>query len=181
MQCSYSYRGTVVEAIIGDITKLEVDAIVNPANSLMIMGGGVAGAIKRAGGAEIEEEARRYAPVPVGMAIATTAGRLPAKYVIHAPTMERPAMRIGVENVVLATQAALKKARDLGIESIAFPGMGTGVGGVPLDKAAEAMVKTIKEFIDSYPDIKLKRIVLVALREDLYKEFCKAIEKYLKT
>ena len=83
----------------GDITQLSCDAIVNPANSFGYMGGGVAGAIKRIGGNEIEREAVSKAPIRVGSAIATTAGTLPCKYVIHAPTMKQPAMRINVNNV----------------------------------------------------------------------------------
>ncbi|RLE47642.1 MAG: macro domain-containing protein, partial [Candidatus Methanomethylicota archaeon] len=85
--------------------------------------GGVAGAIKRVGGVEIELEARKHAPIPVGEAIFTGAGKLKAKYVIHAPTMERPAMKIGIENVRLAMRAALKCAESLGLRSIAFPGL----------------------------------------------------------
>ena len=129
-----------------DITSEEVDAICNPANSLMIMGGGVAGAIKRAGGEEIEHEARKHAPISVGNAIATKAGKLKVKWVIHAPTMERPAMRTNSEKVYSATFAALKCAEGIGATSIAIPGMGTGVGGVPHAAAARAMVKAIKDF-----------------------------------
>ena len=176
-ECRAVFRGVEVEAVLGDITRMSVDAVVNPANSLMIMGGGVAGAIKRAGGAEIEEEARRYAPVPVGKAVATSAGRLPARYVIHAPTMERPAMRIGVENVRLATRAALEKAEELSIESIAFPGMGTGVGGVPPEEAARAMLEEIRRHIER--GTKLKKIVLVAIEDRLYRAFCSAIHEIL--
>jgi len=175
--CRAVFRGVEVEALLSDITKLNVDAIVNPANSLMIMGGGVAGAIKRAGGVEIEEEARRYAPVPVGKAIATSAGRLPARYVIHAPTMERPAMRIGVDNVRLATRAALEKADELGVKTIAFPGMGTGVGGVPPEEAARAMVEEIRKRIEEGTGI--KKVVLVAIDERLYRAFCNAIHEIL--
>ncbi len=129
----------------GDITKVKADAIVNPANSLMIMGGGVAGAIKRAGGQEIEDEARRHAPVPVGRAVATEAGRLKAKYVIHAPTMRYPAMRIGVKNVAMATKAAINLAKELGVKSVAFPAMGAGVGGVPPKASAKTMTEVIKD------------------------------------
>lgn len=82
MSFDYSYKNVKISVITGDITRLEVDAIVNPANSMLIMGGGVAGAIKRVGGKEIEDEALKYAPVPVGKAIATKAGKLKAKYVI---------------------------------------------------------------------------------------------------
>ena len=168
--------GTVIEAVLGDITELSVDAIVNPANSLMIMGGGVAAAIKRKGGEEIEREARQYAPVEVGKAIVTRAGKLPAKYVIHAPTMERPAMRIESSNVAKAVLAALRKAGELSLTSIAFPGMGTGAGGVPYSEAARVMVKTIVEFVKEHKTA-LKRILLVAIDNELYREFCKAIEK----
>ncbi|GAH84142.1 unnamed protein product, partial [marine sediment metagenome] len=115
---------------LGDLTQINCDAIVNPANSFGYMGGGVAGAIKRVGGAEIEKEVVNKAPIVVGKAVSTSAGRLPCKYVIHAPTMKRPAMRIGVENARLATQAALRLAKEMGLSSIAIPGMGTGVGGV---------------------------------------------------
>jgi len=173
--CNITYRGTVVEVIRGDITRLNIDAIVNPANSLMIMGGGVAGAIKRAGGNAIEEEARRYAPVPVGRAVATGGGRLRARYVIHSPTMERPAMRVGVDNVKLAVKAALKLCDELGIKEVAFPGMGTGVGGLSYDVASKAMCEVIKEHIDSGST--LRRVVLVAIDEDLHREFCKALNE----
>jgi len=175
-RCMAEVDGIVIEAVLGDITELSVDAIVNPANSLMIMGGGVAAAIKRKGGEEIEWEARQYAPVEVGDAIATRAGRLPARYVIHAPTMERPAMRIESSNVAKAVYAALRKANELSLTSIAFPGMGTGVGGVPYSEAAKVMIKTIIEFVKEHKT-SLKRILLVAIDNELYREFCKAMEK----
>ena len=168
------YKNVRIRVAEGDITELDVDAIVNPANSLMIMGGGVAGAIKRKGGIEIEEEARRYAPVPVGEAVATTAGKLKAKYVIHAPTMERPAMRIGLENVEKATRAALLLADGLGLGSIAFPGMGTGVGGVPYYDAAKKMLEVVKEHVDK--GTKLKEIILVAWGKEAYEEFKRALK-----
>jgi len=166
----------MLEVLLADITKLSVDAIVNPANSLMIMGGGVARAIRRAGGAEIEEEARGYAPVPVGSAVATGAGRLPAKYVIHAPTMERPAMKTTPEKVRVATAAALRKAEELKVKTLAFPGMGTGVGGVPFDVASRVMVKAIvQHLLDEQSS--LQRIVLAAIEEELADAFCRAIDK----
>lgn len=154
----------------GDITKIVCDAIVNPANSLGYMGGGVAGAIKRTGGGEIEEEAVSKAPIPVGSAIATTAGRLRCKYVIHAPTMEYPAMRINVENVKLATKAALETAFKLGVKTIAIPGMGTGVGGVSADEAAKVMINISKEYSD-----KFEKIIFIGFNDELVKAF----EKYL--
>ena len=172
------YRGVEVIVKQGDITEEVVDAIVNPANSFLIMGGGVAGAIKRKGGASIEREAMAKAPVEVGNAVVTGAGRLKAKYVIHAPTMKYPASRIGEENVRLATRAALRAARELGISSVAFPGMGTGVGGVPYMVAANAMVDEVRSFIEANgppPD----KVILVAFDDELYQAFVEAVRSLL--
>jgi O-acetyl-ADP-ribose deacetylase (regulator of RNase III) len=130
----------------GDLTKQAADAICNPASSMMWMGGGAAGALKRAAGEEIEKEALKHAPVPVGKAILTTAGRLKAKWVVHAPTMERPAMVTTSDKVYLATRAALECAESAGVRSIVIPGMGTGVGGVSVEDAAGAMTRAINEF-----------------------------------
>jgi len=174
-----TYKGVRIVILTGDITKQEVDAIVNPANSMLIMGGGVAGAIRRVGGNEIEDEAIKHAPVPVGEAVATGAGKLKAKYVIHAPTMERPAMHIGKRNVGLSVRGALKCAEGLKIRSIAFPGMGTGVGGLSLEEAAIAMVNDAKEHIDKRTT--LKQIVFIGFREDLTHAFKKAVNDILAT
>ena len=170
-----SYKGVKLIVEKGDITKLEVDAIVNAANSMLIMGGGVAGAILRAGGKEIQEEALKYAPVPVGKAVATKAGKLKAKYVIHAPTMERPAMRIGRENVRLATKGALECAEQLKIESVAFPGMGTGVGGLKPKEAAQVMVQEIKRRVNE--GTSLRQIILVGFTEELARAFQNALKQ----
>lgn len=136
----------IVSVKLGDLTKQTAEAICNPANSLMFMGGGAAGALKRTGGLEIEREALKHAPVAVGKAVATMAGRLKARWVIHAPTMPKPAMHIPSKNVHLAAKAALQCADGLGAESIAIPGMGTGVGGVSFEAAAEEMIKALREF-----------------------------------
>ena len=178
MSFERTYQGVKIVVAIGDVTRQEVDAIVNPANSLMVMGGGVAGAIKRVGGREIEDEALKHAPVPVGKAVATGAGRLKAKYVIHAPTMEKPAMCIDEGNVRLAMRGALKCAKQLGIRSIAFPGMGTGVGGLGLEEAAGIMVREIMGHIDERTP--LKQIVLVGFTDDLAQAFKTAIYKAFK-
>jgi O-acetyl-ADP-ribose deacetylase (regulator of RNase III) len=167
------YKGVKIIAEKGDITKLEVDAIVNAANSMLIMGGGVAGAILKAGGREIQEEALKHAPVPVGKAVATKAGKLKAKCVIHAPTMERPAMRIHRENAQLATKGALECAKHLKIGSVAFPGMGTGVGGLNPEEAAQGMVQEIKRHIDK--ETTLKQIILVGFTADLTQAFQNAL------
>ena len=151
-----------------DITRVVCDAIVNPANSFGFMGGGVAGVIKRVGGIEIENEAVSQAPIEVGKAVTTTAGSLPCKYVIHAPTMEQPAMRIGIDNVKIATKAAFEVAFEKKIKTIAIPGMGTGVGGVSLEDAAREMIKIGKVYQN-----KFEKIIFVGYNEELENAFRK--------
>ena len=172
------YGNVRIVVVTGDITKQKVEAIVNPANSFMIMGGGVAGAIKRAGGREIEEEAVKGAPVKIGGAVATKAGMLNADYIIHAPTMDRPAIRIGVRNVRSATKGALECAEKQGVRSIAFPGMGTGVGGVKFIEAARAMLEEVKRHINL--GTSLSEIVLVGFTTDSAQMFEKVVSETLK-
>ena len=171
-------KGVRIVVLTGDITKQEVDAIANPANSLLVMGGGVAGAIKRVGGKEIEDEAVKHAPVPVGEAVATGTGKLKSKHVIHAPTMERPAMRIDETNVRLSMKGALKCAAGLRIRSIAFPGMGTGVGGLGIKEAAKVMVSEVKKHIDE--GTTLKQTVFVGFKNDLTRAFERAVDETFK-
>ena len=163
------YRDTEITIMVGDITKLEVDAIVNPANSQLIMGGGVAGAILRAGGEQIQKQALRNAPVAVGGAVATTAGKLEAKYVIHAPTMTRPAMAASLEDIKATTKGALACANQMSLLSLAFPGLGTGVGGLGLQDVANAMVEEIKSHIETGTTI--KKVILVGYKLELAKAF----------
>ena len=134
-----------------DITLAPVDAIVSPANSLGIMGGGLAGAIKRRGGDKIQHEAMACAPIAVGAAVVTTAGRLHTRAVIHAPTMEEPGLKVGVENVRRATRAALIAAAVNEFDVIAMPGLGTGIGGVDWDEAARAMVDELRAHRQAKP------------------------------
>lgn len=166
------YKGVEIEALHADITKLEVDAIVNAANTHLIMGGGVAGAIKRAGGKEIEEEAMKKGPIKIGFAVATSAGKLKAKYVIHAPTMELD-FKTDENKVRLATIAALKKAEELNISSLAFPALGTGVGGLAKDLVARIMVEELKKHIDS--GTRIKKILLVDINADQVEFFKKEL------
>jgi O-acetyl-ADP-ribose deacetylase (regulator of RNase III) len=171
----HTYKNVKITVILGDITQQQTDAIVNPANSLLIMGGGVAGAIKRVGGKQIEEEALKHAPLPVGKAIATTAGKLKAKHVIHVPTMERPAMAIGKDNIRLAMNGALKCAEEKRIRSIAFPGLGTGVGGVSPEEAAEIMISVLREHINE--GTRLKEVVFVGFERELADAFMRNVEE----
>ncbi|QLJ52364.1 MAG: O-acetyl-ADP-ribose deacetylase (regulator of RNase III) [Candidatus Fermentimicrarchaeum limneticum] len=168
------YKGVVIRVVKGDITKIEADAIVNPANSFGFMGGGVALAIKRAGGDEIEKEAVGKAPIAIGKAVATTAGKLNAKFVIHAPTMTSPAGETDVEKVKEATIAALRCAEENRAKSVAFPGMGTGVGGLSYEAAAEAMAESIKEF--SRKSKTVKEIILIGYGRELADCFVNALK-----
>ncbi len=129
----------------GDISEVEADAIVNAANNHLWMGAGVAGAIKRKGGKEIEVEAMKQGPIPVGEAVVTSAGKLKAKYVIHAAIMGQD-LTTSEEYIEEATLNSLKRAEELEIVSIAFPAFGTGVGGFPVDKCAQIMIDQVRDF-----------------------------------
>lgn len=140
-------RQLQVTVIQGSILEVDAQVIVNAANSHGVMGGGVAGVIRRAAGAEVETEARQQAPISVGQAVLTSGGRTRFEGIIHAPTMLEPAMRIPPANVALATRAALALADERGFVAIAIPGMGTGVGGVSPNDAASTMLKEIRTFV----------------------------------
>jgi O-acetyl-ADP-ribose deacetylase (regulator of RNase III) len=140
-----SKNSVSVTLVLGDITEFTGDAIVNPANKYLVMGGGVAAAIKRKGGVEIEHEARRYAPLEIGEAVVTSAGRLSCKVVIHAPTVDSPGGRSTRDYVYKATLAALRVARERGFKSIAFPLMGAGVGGLSPEESIDAMSRAFLE------------------------------------
>ncbi len=114
----------------GDVTEMDCDAIVNAANNHLWMGAGVAGAIKKKGGKVIEEEAVKKGPIPVGEAVVTTGGALRAEYVIHAAGMGQD-LSTDTQKIYHCTLNSLKRARELGLKSIAFPAIGTGVGGFP--------------------------------------------------
>jgi O-acetyl-ADP-ribose deacetylase (regulator of RNase III) len=133
----------LLEVVDGDITRLEVDAIANAANDHLWMGAGVAGAIKRAGGEEIEREAVTLGPIDVGDAVATGAGALHARHVIHGAVMGQD-LRTSAEQVECTTRRCLEVADELGAESLALPAFGTGVGGFPLEECAEIMVRVAR-------------------------------------
>lgn len=171
-------NGSEIVIGVGDITGVECDAVVNPANSLMIMGGGVAGALKRAAGPGVEAEARRRAPVAVGKAVTTGAGRLEprVRYIIHAPTMERPAMRTTPGKVASAALAALREASRLGVSCVAFPALGAGVGGLSAEESMEAMLEALEEALGE--GLRLPgRIVFVAYSERDLRGFRRALER----
>jgi O-acetyl-ADP-ribose deacetylase (regulator of RNase III) len=133
-----------LEVMQADVTALEVDAIANAANTQLMHGGGVAGAISRAGGPAVQRESSERAPIGLGEAVETTAGDMPARWVIHAATMELggPTSAAIIEQ---ATRSTLAKAEELGCSSLALVAFGTGVGGFSLDEAARIMVGVARE------------------------------------
>jgi O-acetyl-ADP-ribose deacetylase len=133
-----------LEVVEGDITALDVDAIANAANNHLWMGAGVAGAIKRAGGEEIEREAVAKGPIEIGDAVATAGGRLRARWVIHGAVMGQD-LRTDANLVRRTTESCLRVAEELGAESLALPAFGTGVGGFPLGECARLMVEAVRE------------------------------------
>jgi O-acetyl-ADP-ribose deacetylase (regulator of RNase III) len=133
-----------LEVLQADVTKLDVDAIANAANTQLMHGGGVAGAISRAGGPAVQRESDERAPIGLGEAIETTAGDLPARWVIHAATMELGGPT-SADIIERATRSTLAKAEELGCRSVALVAFGTGVGGFPLDEAARLMAGVARE------------------------------------
>jgi O-acetyl-ADP-ribose deacetylase (regulator of RNase III) len=154
-----------LEVIAGDITKLEVDAIANAANTELAHGGGVAAAISRAGGPDVQRESDERAPIGLGEAVETTAGDMPARWVIHAATMELGGPT-SAEIIERATRSTLAKAEELGARSLALVAFGTGVGRFPLEEAARIMVSAAREHEGN-----LERIVFAVHGEDAERAF----------
>jgi O-acetyl-ADP-ribose deacetylase (regulator of RNase III) len=155
-----------------DITELEVDAISNAANTDLRHGGGVAGAIVRAGGQAIQDESDRVAPIQIGEAVATGAGELPARWVIHAATM-RLGGPTSAEAIRSATASTLRVADELGARSLGLVAFGTGVGGFPVDEAARIEVEEVRRHLES--DTGLERIVFCVVGEDAQRAFDRAL------
>lgn len=136
----------MIEVLEVDITTLEVDAIANAANTRLMHGGGVAGAIARAGGPDVQRESDQRAPIGLGEAVATTGGAMPCRWVIHAATMELGGPTSS-EIIREATASTLRKSDELGAESLALVAFGTGVGGFPLDDAARIEVEEVRRHL----------------------------------
>jgi O-acetyl-ADP-ribose deacetylase (regulator of RNase III) len=157
----------------GDITRVKADALVNAANNHLWMGGGVAGALKREGGPEVEAEALAKGPIPVGEAAVTTAGRLPARYVIHAAVMEQD-LRTDADKIRQATRNSLLRADELGIKTVAFPALGTGVGGFPLAECARIMIDEVARY--SGGGTALERVTFVLFDEPAFRAFRRELD-----
>jgi O-acetyl-ADP-ribose deacetylase len=154
-----------LEVIAADVTKLDVDAIANAANTQLAHGGGVAGAISRAGGPAVQRESSERAPIGLGEAVETTAGDMPARWVIHAATMELGGPT-SAEIIERATLSTLAKAEELGCRSLALVAFGTGVGGFSLHEAARIMVSAASEHSGE-----LERIVFAVHGEEAEQAF----------
>jgi O-acetyl-ADP-ribose deacetylase (regulator of RNase III) len=152
----------------GDITAQAVDAIVNAANSALVLGSGVAGAIRSKGGPEIQAECDRIGSIAVGEAAVTGAGKLPARFVIHAAGMP-PGGQASETSVASAMRAALERARERGCRSVAVPALGAGVGGVPLQRCAEILLEEARRHLAG--ETPLEEIRFVLFGEPAYRVF----------
>jgi O-acetyl-ADP-ribose deacetylase (regulator of RNase III) len=162
-----------IEVAQADITMLEVDAIANAANTELRHGGGVAGAISRAGGPEVQAESDRAAPIALGEAVETTAGEMPCRWVIHAATMELGGPT-AAEIIRQATASTLTKADELGAKSLALVAFGTGVGGFPLTEAARIEVEEVRRHLDAGSG--LERVVFAVRGDEAERAFRAAAE-----
>lgn len=158
----------------GDITESSTEAIVNAANNHLWMGAGVAGAIKSKGGPIIEEEALAMGPIEVGDAVATGAGALRARYVIHAAGMGQD-LRTSGKIVASCTLASLRLAERLGVASVAFPAIGTGVGGLAVEEAAREMLRAVSVFLKSEAD-GVEKVEFVLFGERDFQVFAAELE-----
>lgn len=170
-------KNTELKIIKAEITELDCDAIVNAANNQLLMGGGVAGVIRKKGGQAIEEEAVKKGPIDIGAAVATGAGRLKAKYIIHAATMGMD-FKTDEHKIRQACASALKCAEKLGLESIAFPALGCGVGRFPLVGAAKIMAQEILKHFRN-PST-LKEVILCLYDEEAFRVFDKEVKGYIR-
>ncbi len=181
-QVLFSYTrpdGRVLEAVLGDITQEEVDVIVNAANERLAHGGGVAGAIVRRGGWEIQEESHRWVrehgPVPTGGAAITGAGRLPARYVVHAVG---PRWGMGNEEHLLrqAVHSALARAQEVGAASVAVPAISTGIFGFPKALGVRVIVGAVQDYLDAHPHSGLRLVRLCDRDEETAQLFAQALK-----
>lgn len=162
---------TIISLIKGDITNESLDAIVNAANSRLAGGGGVDGAIHRAGGPTIMEECRKIGGCPTGSAVITSGGDLKARFVVHAVG---PIYRDGMHNEAKLLESAYKKSLEIagknGLYTIAFPSISTGAYAYPVKEASKIALKTVIKFVEEHNEFKLIRFVLFSVQDmEVYK------------
>jgi O-acetyl-ADP-ribose deacetylase (regulator of RNase III) len=167
---------SVLELVEGDITQQDTEALVNAANEHLRVGGGVDGAINRAGGPRIQEEARKIGHCPTGQAVVTTGGNLKARCVIHTVgPIYRDGQHGEPELLASAYRESLKAASARGIKSLAFPSLSTGVYGYPIPDAARVALTTVKDYLAEHPEIELVRFVLFG--HPTYTAFAEALQE----
>lgn len=172
-------KDTEISVVLGDITESRAEVIVNAANNRLLMGGGVAGVIKRKGGKGIEEEALKKGPIETGGAVATSAGELAAKYVIHAATM---GMDFKTDETMIrqACRSSLQLAAELNVSSIVFPALGCGTGGFPLLASAKIMAQEVLRHLRAADDAPLKEIVFCLYDQEAFAIFKRGVLGYLE-
>lgn len=175
----YNVNNKILRLVLGDITERDVDAIVNAANSYLQHGGGVAGAIVKRGGKIIQDESNEIGFVPVGSAAITTAGKLRAKFVIHAVG---PKMGEGDERNKLkkAVHSVLKLSSEKGFKSISMPAISSGIFGFPKDKCAEILIGESKKFLEENPNSSIEAVEFCIFDEQTLSYFKKEFDKISK-
>ena len=173
MKCKIGKTTVVVER--GDITEAEVDAVVNPANDELLMGTGVASALKRKGGVVIEEDALRQGPIEIGEAVLTVAGNLAATHVIHAVTMGKD-LKADPEKITAATRATLAIAEKHKLSSLAFPALGSGIGGVPAAQSADAVMSAVIDHVKR-GNSSLEKVFFVLYEDQAQKAFSEVLKR----
>jgi O-acetyl-ADP-ribose deacetylase (regulator of RNase III) len=169
---------TEIEVIKGDITLLDVDAIVNPANNYLIHGGGLAASIVRRGGQIIQQESKKIGNVPTGSAVYTSGGHLKAQFVIHAVGPRYKDGKSGEqEKLASAVKSALDIADKKKLKSVALPAISSGIFGYPIAACAEVIVKAIGEFLSELPETTLEKVIICLFEDTSFNEF----EKQMKT
>ncbi|MBE2225856.1 MAG: macro domain-containing protein [Ignavibacteria bacterium] len=182
---SHKIANTEFEVIQGDITLLDAEAIVNPANTFLMHNGGLAAAIVKRGGRIIQEESKKIGNVPTGGAVLTTGGNLKAKHVIHAVGPKYKDGKSGeAEKLVSAVSSALKVAEAKKLKSIAIPAISSGIFGYPVEESARIIVDTAIEYFNTKKKAKeettIEKVVFCLVDEDTYSVFKKELESNFK-
>jgi O-acetyl-ADP-ribose deacetylase len=164
-----------IEIVMGDITDMDVDAVVNAANTHLVLGSGVAGAIRKKGGPEIQYECDNLGHIPLGEAAVTTGGALKARYVIHAAGMH-PGGSVGRDSLIDTTVNSLRRADENHLRTIAFPAIGTGVGGFPLDECAELMIGIVSDYLQE-GNTAIEKVFFVLFDDTAYVAFVEALNR----
>jgi O-acetyl-ADP-ribose deacetylase (regulator of RNase III) len=163
-----------IEILKGDLTEMDTDAIVNAANNDLQHGGGVAGAIRRKGGNVIQEESNLIGSIPVGGAAITSGGKLKARYVIHAASMQLGG-RTTPHALRSSTAHSLRIAVQKGLKTIAFPAVGTGIAGFPMEECAEIMLAEVTAHLEQ--DTSIEKVFFVLFDDEALKTFKKASQR----